>query len=110
MDDLINTIQQKLKDLNYSIRQLRKTGSDYAEAERNYKVKLRTEALKMRDQGLAVGLINMTVYGMEDVADARQDRDIKEAIYKANQEAINAIKLEIRILDSQISREWGQNE
>lgn len=110
MDDLIVTIEQKLKDLNYSIRQLRKTGAEFALAERDYKILLRTEALKLRDQGMPIGLINMTVYGIYEVADARQFRDIKEATYKANQEAINAIKLEIRVLDSQISREWNSHE
>lgn len=106
MDDLLNEIQQKTRDLNISIKKLRETGSEYARAEADYKMILRTEALKLRDTGMAVGLITMVVYGIEEVAKARQKRDIAEATYKANQEAIQAIKLMIRILDSQIQREW----
>ena len=30
-----------------------------------------------------------------------------EAVYKANQEAINSIKLQMRIIENQLSREWG---
>ena len=34
-------------------------------------------------------------------------RDVAETIYEANKEAINTLKLQIRILDTQLSREWG---
>lgn len=86
---------------------LRKTGTAYAEAERDYKILLRTECLKLRDEGTAIGLIDKTCYGIPSVAKARFERDVAEAVYKANQESINSIKLQIRILDAQIQREWG---
>ena len=106
MEDLILEIQKKTRDLDKSIKELRKSGTAYAEAEAAYKMILRTEALKLRDSGMPVGLMTVVVYGIDEVAKARQQRDIAEAIYKANQEAIQAIKLMIRILDSQIQREW----
>lgn len=110
MNDLIPQLQSKILELNHSCSLLGEWGEKFANAEREYKVLLRTEALKLKDSGMAVGLINMTVYGIESVANARLNRDIKEAHYKAIQERINAIKLEIRILDSQIAREWNSNE
>ena len=57
---------------------------------------------------MAVGMISMTVYGIPEVAELRFKRDCCEAVYKANVEAIQAIKLEIRIINEQLSREWGQ--
>ena len=39
--DLLNELQQKLKELDMSVRSLRTTGSAYAKAERDYKIKLR---------------------------------------------------------------------
>lgn len=105
--DLINDVQQKIKELNTSVKMLRKTGTAYAEAERDYKILLRTECLKLRDEGVAIGLIDKTCYGIPSVAKARFERDVAEAVYKANQESINSIKLQIRILDAQIQREWG---
>lgn len=104
--DLYNQLNQKLNELEVSIKSLRNTGGDYAKAERDYKVLLRQECLKMRDDGMAIGMITMTCYGIPSVAEARFRRDIAESIYKANQEAINSIKLQIRILESQIEREW----
>lgn len=105
--DLIMDIQAQIQKLNTSIRMLRKTGEEYAAAERDYKILLRQEALKLRDSGQAVGMIDKTVYGVKAVAEARFKRDVAEAVYKANQESINVLKLQIRILDNQIAREWG---
>ena len=58
---------------------------------------------------MPVTLIQQVVYGVPEVADKRFTRDVKEAIYNANQEAINSIKLQIRVIESQLNREWGTN-
>lgn len=107
MIDLYNELQQKIKELNISIKKLRETGTEYAEAERNYKITLRNEALKLRaEKGMPVTLIQQVVYGVPEVADKRFKRDVKEAVYRANQEAINSTKLQIRVIENQLSREW----
>lgn len=106
--DLVSEMETKIKELNISIKKLRETGTEYAEAERDYKITLRQEALKLRaEKGMPVTLIQQVVYGVPEVADKRFKRDVKEAIYQANQEAINSIKLQIRVLEGQIQREWG---
>lgn len=106
--NLYNELNQKLKELNISIQSLRKTGSEFAEAEKNYKIKLREEALKLRaEKGMPVTLIQQVVYGVPEVAQKRYMRDVKEAVYQANQEAINSIKLQIRVIENQLNREWG---
>ena len=106
--DLYNDLQQKIKELNISIKKLRETGTEYAEAERDYKITLRQEALKLRaEKGMPVTLIQQVVYGVPEVAEKRFARDVKEAIYRANQEAIATIKLQIRVLENQINREYG---
>jgi hypothetical protein len=107
--DLYSELQAKTKQLEVSIRQLRKSGTDYATAERDYKILLRQECLKLRDSGMAIGMIDKTCYGIPSVAEARFKRDVAEAVYKANQESINSLKLQLRLLDAQISREWGAN-
>ena len=107
MDDLYQELQTKTKQLDASIRQLRVSGTDYAQAERDYKVLLRQECLKLRDSGMAIGLIDKTCYGIPSVAEARFRRDVAEAVYKANQEAINSIKLQLRLIENQLQREWG---
>ena len=105
--DLVNDLQAKTHQLEISIKMLRKSGTDYAAAERDYKVLLRQECLKLRDDGMAIGLIDKTCYGIPSVAEARFKRDVAETVYKANLEAINALKLQMRLMEGQISREWG---
>ncbi len=107
--DLYNDLNQKTLQLEKSIKTLRKSGTAYAEAERDYKILLRQECLKLRDGGMAIGLIDKTCYGIPSVAEARFKRDVAEAVYRANQEAINSLKLQLRLLDGQIQREWGAN-
>jgi hypothetical protein len=107
---LLAEIQSKTQQLDFSIKQLRKSGTDYAQAERDYKVLLRQECLKLRDDGMAIGMIDKTCYGIPSVAEARFKRDVAEAVYKANLEAINSIKLQLRLIENQIQREWGHSE
>ena len=105
--DLYEEMLVKTKQLDECIKRLRATGTAYAQAEKDYKILLREECLKLRDDGMAIGMIDKTCYGIPSVAAARFSRDVAETVYKANQEAINSLKLQIRIIDSQISREWG---
>lgn len=105
--DLYTEIQQKRNDLNKCIRLLRETGTALAEAEREYRVMLRAETLALRDEGLPATLIRDVVRGVDDVANLRFERDKALVIYEANKDAVNAVKLELRLLDAQLQREYG---
>lgn len=104
---MMNDLNDLSKSLKEAIRLLAKYGQQQAQAEMNYKIALRETCLKLRDEGMAVGMIDKVCYGEQKVADARLKRDIADAMYKTAQENINSIKLQIRILDNQIAREWG---
>lgn len=104
--DLQVELNTQIQLLQKSLENLKVTGRAYATAERDYKIKLRQEVLKLRDEGQAIGVISLICYGIPEVARARYERDVAEAIYKANQEAINTYKLKIRLIESQIGREW----
>ena len=107
--DLQIELTEKIKQLEISIKELRNSGTNYATAERDYKIKLREECLKLRDTGMAITLIDKTCYGIPSVAEARFKRDVAETVYKANLEAINSIKLQLRLIENQISREYGSS-
>ena len=106
-NDLYILLQQKQKELEISVKALRKSIESRAEKEMKYKMLLRTETLKLRDQGMPVGLIDKVVYGIPEVARARFERDVAEGLQSDNQESIQAIKLSMTMLDSQITREYG---
>lgn len=107
VNDLYQQIESKNRELQQSVKLLRKIGTDFATAERDYKVLLRQEILKLRDEGVAVGVIDKICYGIPSVADARFKRDVAEVTYKANLEFINSTKLQLRLLEEQLKREWG---
>ena len=107
--DLINELNDLCNKLTHSGEQMKRYGKELAEAEREYKVCLRQHALNLRaTKDMPVTLINQVVYGIPEVADKRFDRDVAESMYDAAKESINVLKLKIRILDAQISREWQQ--
>lgn len=108
MYDLYEDLQYKTKQLNISVKELRKTGTAYAQAEMNYKMELSKEAIRLRDSGMAVTMIPLVIYGKPNIAKLRFDRDVAEAVYEANKESINSLKLQIRIIENQIGREMGQ--
>ena len=110
MIDLLNELNELSKNLSKSVEQMKRYGKELAEAERDYKITLRQEALKLRaDEQMPVTLIDKVVYGIPDVAEKRFKRDVAESMYKAAQESINTLKLKIRIIDAQIQREWHSN-
>lgn len=106
--DLFADLQELTKRLNQAIKYLKKYGEELALSEREYKIVLRQEALKLRaEKNMPVTLIQQVVYGVPEVADKRFKRDVAEAMYNTAQENINSIKLQMRIIEGQLSREWG---
>ena len=105
--DLWSEIQSKTRQLDYSVKELRKSGTAYAETEKAYKIKLREWCLRLRSQDMPIGLIDKTCYGIPEIAELRFKRDCARVVYDANKDAINAIKLELRILENQVQREWS---
>lgn len=106
--DLFNEIENLIQKLNVSVKTLANNGKALAEAERDYKITLRQEALKLRqEKNMPVTLIQQIIYGVPEVAEKRFKRDIAQAMYDTNQEFINTTKLQIRVLESQLSIEFG---
>ena len=103
--DLYTTLEELKNDLNTSIKSLRTTSTEYAEAYRNYRVLLAKELVRLKDSGMAITLASDVARGNEEIANAKMVEIKKEAIYKANMESINAIKLQIKIVENQITRE-----
>jgi hypothetical protein len=106
--DLWNEIEDKTKLLDKAIKDLARNGYDLAEKERAYKIAVNKKALELRANDTPVTLINQVIYGYEDIAQLRFERDTADVKYNANQEYINTIKLQIRILESQLNREYSR--
>ena len=103
---MIQEIGAKSALLDTAIRQLGIRGRAYAQAEHDYRVAMRKKILEERANGTPVTIISDLCRGDPDVAKLRIERDIALTVYESAKEAIQTYKLQIRILDAQIEREW----
>ena len=108
--ELWQEIQEKQKMLDKAIKELAQNGYKLAECERDYKIAVNKKALELRSQDVPVTLINQVIYGYEDIAKLRFERDTAQVKYNANLEYIQTIKLMIRILENQLNREYGNTK
>lgn len=108
--ELYEELDFKNKQLDQAIKVLRKNGTELAKAEKEYKEELTKEVLRLKNEGMAITLINLIIYGQPSVSTLRFQRDVQKSIYEANTESINILKLQIRIIEAQLNREWGNTK
>ena len=106
MMNLMNEMTAKTEILDKSIRSLRGLGIAHAQAKHDYQEALAKKILIERDKGTPVTIISDICRGDSHIAKLRFERDVAEVAYKAAMEAINGLKLQIKILNAQIEREW----
>lgn len=106
--ELWQDIQYRLDLLDVAVKEIGSRGRAYAEAEAAYRTALAVEELRLRDEeGYPVTLVPDLARGNQKVARLKLERDSSEALYKAALEAINVNKLRIKILETQLQREWS---
>lgn len=105
--DLWVELNEKRALLDKAIETLASNGYDKATKERDYKIAINKKALELRAEDMPVTLINTVIYGYEDIAELRFERDMAEVKYNANNEYINTLKLQIRIIEGQLNREYS---
>lgn len=108
--DLMEELERKLRILNASVKELSKTGKDYAKAYTDYRVALAKELVKLKDGGMPVTIAYDVARGNPEIARLKFEEIAKEAVYKANQETINVYKLQIKIIQEQINKEYNSYE
>ena len=94
--------------LNTALAEFKTRGINYAKAYKNYRIALAQELLKLRDEGMPVTIAYDIARGNELVANYKEQEIITEALYKSSQEAINSYKLQIKILQEQINKEYNK--
>lgn len=105
MEELIK-LQELNNYLTMALTEYKKRGKEYAEAYKNYRVLLSQELLKLRAEGMPVTIAYDIARGTEKVAKAKEQEIITECLYKSCQEAINTYKLQIKILQENINKDY----
>ena len=106
--DLMTAMHEKIQELEKAQNEYQSGGIAYATAERDYKKALTMWTMRLKDQGYSSTLIDKVIYGIEEIADLRYQRDVAKVLYDTRLERINCTKLEMRILEGQINREYGK--
>lgn len=107
--DLYNELNNLISKLDVSVKSLRKTGSEYAKAYTDYRVALAKELMILKEEGYAITLAGDIARGKPEIAKLKFKEISTEAIYKANQEAINSTKLKIKIIQEQLNKEYSSD-
>lgn len=105
---LYQELQDKTDMLDVAVREIRSRGQSLSKAERDYRVALRKAVLEERAGGTPVTIISDVCRGREDIAQLRFERDCAETLYRSSLEALNVFKLQARLLENQIQREFSQ--
>jgi hypothetical protein len=107
---MYHEIMEEQQKLDVALKQLNKRGKDFAEAQRDYYIARASAIMNLRAEGKPVTLVLPLVKGIREVADLEMKRIIAETMYKSTLEAINVLKLKIRIMENQYDKEWGNTK
>lgn len=105
--DLYSERESLRRKLDKCIRMLRETATDYAKADRAYNEAVAACWMRLRDKDMPIGMISKVYKGDREVAEKRFAMIQAEAIKDANKEAVMSYKLQLRLVEDQIQREWS---
>ena len=108
MNDLWSELSNKMRDLRDELEECERLGIDWANAENEYQKAKHIRAYELKDEGMPATMINIVLKGDPAVSESLRNRDSYFVLYDASKSRINAIKLEMRILENQLAREWGK--
>ena len=94
--------------LDRAVTEAKERGRVLAKCEHDYRVAKAKYILQQRTEGTPVTILADLAKGEEHIARLCMELDIAQTLYDSSKEAINSYKLQIRIVQEQIQREWNQ--
>ena len=104
--DLILGMVDKQRALETALGEMGRYGKAFAKAEQDYRIALAEKILAEREKGTPVTIMSDICRGDRTIAGLRLRRDIGEVMYDTAKESVNVYKLNIKMQDNQIQREW----
>lgn len=105
--DLYVEERQLRSKLDALIDEYRRCGIEHAKRDREYYVLKATKTLELKDQGMPATVIAQVIKGIEPVAEAREKMLVAEVMTRAALEAILSTKLQVKLVDGQLQREYS---
>lgn len=107
--ELWEAISADLKSLSDEVAAMRRAGEAYADADASYRKVKALAILAERRKGTPATIAKDVIYAEQEVFDALLARDCAQSVYEASRERINALKLQVKVNESQLQREWTQS-
>ena len=92
--------------LDTALKQLGNRGRAAADAEQKYRIALAQKIMVERDKGTPATIMSDICRGDPQIAKLKFDRDVAEVTYKSAMEACNIYKIQVKVLENQIDREY----
>lgn len=93
--------------LDRFIDEYRELGTEHAKRDREYYTAKAAKTLELKDQGMPATVISQIIKGVAPVAEAREKMLVSETMTRAALEAIMSTKLQIKLVESQLQREYS---
>ena len=105
--DLYVEEQQLRAKLDEYIEEYRRCGIEHAKRDREYYILKAQETLELKDDGMPATVISQVIKGVGSVAEAREKMLVAEVMTRAALEAVLSAKLQLKLVDSQLQREYS---
>lgn len=109
MHEIYSALSRDRDLMKAASKELKERGIMKAKAEAEYQTAKNKRVLELKAEGCSASMIQMTIKGDPEVNKKLFERDCAEVIYESAKEALQVYKLDARLLEAQISREWNQN-
>lgn len=106
---LYQQLEYARKQMKNASKELRDRGKAKARAEADYQAVKNRRALEMKAEGHSGTMIQTLIKGDPEVNEKLFARDCAEVLYESAKEALQVFKLDAKLTEAQISREWNQN-
>ena len=106
MSDLIADLVRDRDLMKRASEELKRRGVALAKAEAEYQTAKAAAALSLKADGYSATMIAMILKGDERISVPMFARDCAQVEYDSAREALNVYKLDARLLEAQIDREY----
>jgi len=104
--DLYLELTSRVSMLDKALQELGNRGRTHAKSEQDYRIALAQKILAEREKSTPVTIISDVCRGDREIAKLKFDRDVAEMVYKSALEAVQVYKIQIRVLENTIEREY----
>ena len=101
-------IEECMRLIDLAIAEAKSRGREMVVKEAAYYSAKAKESLRMLNSGCSSTYISTVIKGQDAVVGAMSDYHEAEVLYKNANEAIQAYKLKLRVMEAELEREWEQ--